>query len=333
MRKNRKLKKSSKVVSLVIILLLVFNVFPVQVFAAKNQIEICFIDVTNSTQSSGDASLINCNTKYVLIDGGKSGAYADKLYNYLNKYCKRVNGKIVIEAIIASHNHSDHVGGLTKLLNDTKNFLVKKVIKSSFDPSSGFNAACKNAASVVTLNANSAKYAFTINGTKITVYPPIADPSVENNRSMLTTVKGLMTALFTGDMYYTGIKKAKIKYPEVFNIKGGYDLCKFAHHGHRGGGSGNLNPDVVSEVAWYKANVYSFLYYLTTGKSFVYKDKDINTLSGNELSVRKNFDYIKKNIAESDCYASYQGNLEVEANSSNGFGYGCTRSITRDPYS
>ena len=309
----RKSKSVERLVVVLFIVLLICSSFPLVTWAKVNELEVIFINVTNDTCDQGDATLLNCNGKYVLIDGGKSGAYTDKLKKYLTQYCKKTNGKIVLEAIIASHNHSDHIGGLTKLLNDTNTFTVKRVIKSSFDPVTSFNTACNKANAVTTLKANSAKYSFTLNGTNITVYPPIADPTVANNRSMITTTKGTRKYLFTGDLYFSGIKAAKKQYPEVFNIKGGYDGCKFAHHGHRSGGNGDISPTVKEEVKWYKDNVNAGAYYLSASKRFVNKDVDIAKLKGNELSIRKNFDYIKANLAK-QTIASYQGDMLVGAN-------------------
>ena len=102
--------------------------------ASQGCLSVDYIDVVNSNAESGDASLISYNNKYVLIDGGKSSAYIDKLKKFLVSVCNPTNGKIVLEAVIVSHNHSDHYGGIVKLLKDTNTFKVKKVIKSNVAP-------------------------------------------------------------------------------------------------------------------------------------------------------------------------------------------------------
>lgn len=65
-----------------------------------------FIDV-----GQGDASLIESGGEYVLIDGG-TGLTEDALVNYLES-C----GVKRFRAIIATHPHEDHIGGLDKVLS------------------------------------------------------------------------------------------------------------------------------------------------------------------------------------------------------------------------
>ncbi|MFP4686857.1 MAG: helix-hairpin-helix domain-containing protein, partial [bacterium] len=73
--------------------------------AFSRPLRIHFIDV-----GQGDAILIQPpNQKYYLIDAGKSSA-ADKVISYLNSL-----GVHRIEAVIMTHPHTDHIGGMTKI--------------------------------------------------------------------------------------------------------------------------------------------------------------------------------------------------------------------------
>lgn len=68
--------------------------------------EVHFIDV-----GEGDAALIICDGEAMLIDGGES-EQSSKIYAYLK------NQNIVrIKYLVATHGHSDHVGGLSAALN------------------------------------------------------------------------------------------------------------------------------------------------------------------------------------------------------------------------
>src|SRR5258708_36341381 len=70
---------------------------------AAQQLEIRFLDV-----SQGDAALVREGGKTVLIDAGPSPAIA----SYLRSF--RID---TVDLLIASHNHSDHIGGMTTVLN------------------------------------------------------------------------------------------------------------------------------------------------------------------------------------------------------------------------
>ena len=67
------------------------------------QLEIRFLDV-----GQGDAALIREGGKTVLIDAGPGGAIA----TYLQQF--HID---TIDLVIASHNHSDHIGGMPTVLH------------------------------------------------------------------------------------------------------------------------------------------------------------------------------------------------------------------------
>ena len=67
-----------------------------------------FIDV-----GQGDSALVECDGRYMLIDGGTTTA-GDKVYNILVE-----KGIQELDILVASHLHTDHIGGLTKALKYT----------------------------------------------------------------------------------------------------------------------------------------------------------------------------------------------------------------------
>ncbi len=84
----------------------------VQTVSAQSKIEIHQIDV-----GTGDAALINImnNTggiQYsILLDAGETNQNKNVI-EYLDTHAKHAGGKIYLDYVIASHYHSDHIGGL-----------------------------------------------------------------------------------------------------------------------------------------------------------------------------------------------------------------------------
>ena len=62
---------------------------------------------------TGDAILLESNGKYALIDTGLSSTRSS-LYNYLMQFA--INGTLKLEFVLITHNHTDHIGALTYLL-------------------------------------------------------------------------------------------------------------------------------------------------------------------------------------------------------------------------
>lgn len=62
---------------------------------------------------TSDAILLESNGKYALIDTGFSSTRSS-LYNYLMQFA--TNGTLKLEFVLITHNHTDHIGALTYLL-------------------------------------------------------------------------------------------------------------------------------------------------------------------------------------------------------------------------
>ena len=73
---------------------------------SNSSIEIHFFDV-----GEGDSTLVACDGKVMLIDGGNPGS-SRFLYSYLKQH--EIN---YLDYVICSHAHEDHVGGLAGALN------------------------------------------------------------------------------------------------------------------------------------------------------------------------------------------------------------------------
>lgn len=98
--------------------------------ASVNNTKIHFISLTktNGNFVACDAILLESNNKYALIDTGFSSTY-QSLYSYLMKFA--TNGKLSLEFVLITHNHSDHMGGLIPLLSE-KNINIKKIYLNKY---------------------------------------------------------------------------------------------------------------------------------------------------------------------------------------------------------
>lgn len=87
-----------------LIILFILLIFPIYAFC---DIELHYIDVGH-----GDATIILCDDEAMIIDGGMPKT-SQLIYSYIYK---KLNLKHM-NYIIATHPHSDHVGGLPAVLN------------------------------------------------------------------------------------------------------------------------------------------------------------------------------------------------------------------------
>lgn len=101
-----------KIVTFLLILLLLLTgcgqttqVTPTQPPAENARLEVHFIDV-----GQADCALLECNGEYIIIDGGNVED-SSLVVSYLEK-----QGVTKLEAVIATHAHEDHVGGLPGVL-------------------------------------------------------------------------------------------------------------------------------------------------------------------------------------------------------------------------
>ncbi len=187
------------------------------------QLEVHYIDV-----GQGDCSLIVCDGEAMLIDAGENG-HEDKVLNYL-----RVMNIEKLDYIIASHQHSDHIGGLPEVLDEigTDNIIMPRLTKEQTPTNSTYTAFLKSVQnSGAKVIASKVGAAYTLGSATFEILGPVTN-EVEDINSMSVIVKltyGENTFLFTGDAE---------KDEERSVIATGADLdCDVLKVGHHGSGT------------------------------------------------------------------------------------------------
>lgn len=177
--------------------------------------EVHFIDV-----GQGDAALILCDDKAMLIDGGEASE-SSKIYSYL-----KTNGIDYLDYIVATHAHSDHIGGLSGALNYAKVGTALCPV-TSYD-SKTFDSFVKYLDKQgVSITVPSADESFMLGSASVQILGPQKDYDDPNDTSIvMKVVYGETSFLFTGDAERTA---------EADILDAGYDLSstvlKVGHHG------------------------------------------------------------------------------------------------------
>lgn len=180
---------------------------------------ITFLDV-----GQGDATLIRSNNRSVLIDTGTSDS-ADELCAKL----KKLGVYKELDAVIITHFHDDHTGGLDTVASifTVKNLIVPDMLKSDSVQNEVHNA--KREILAEDGEFYTAKQGMTISfgDCELTVLAYFGDEDDENNRSLFIMARlGNKKFLFTGDAEKSAEKKLL---NEGLNLR--CDVLKAGHHG------------------------------------------------------------------------------------------------------
>ena len=173
-----------------------------------------YIDV-----GQADAALVECDGKYMLIDGGNAGD-SSKIYSILKN--KNIE---TLELVIATHAHEDHIGGLSGALNYAKsNFTLCPVISYDSDIFADFKKYADANGGGITVPKVNDTYALGSAEIKIL---GVNSSSDTNNTSIILMIKyGDTKFLFTGD--------AEREAEQVILNSGAdlsCDVLKVGHHG------------------------------------------------------------------------------------------------------
>lgn len=189
----------------------------------SNSFEVHYIDV-----GQGDCSLVICDGETMLIDAGEND-HETEVMNYLR--LKKIDK---LDYIIASHQHTDHIGGLPEVLDEfgTDNIIMPRLTKEQTPTNSTYTAflnSIKNSGAKVI--ASKAGSTYNLGSAAFEILGPVTN-EVEDINSMSVIVKltyGENTFLFTGDAE---------KDEERSVIATGADLdCDVLKVGHHGSGT------------------------------------------------------------------------------------------------
>jgi len=177
--------------------------------------EVHYLDV-----GQGDSSLILCDGHAMLIDGGEASE-SSKVYAYL-----KAHGVDHLDYMVATHAHSDHIGGLSGALNYA-------TVDTAFCPVTEYDS--KTFSSMVKYLGNqglnitvpSAGDDFMLGSAYVQILGPQKSYDDPNDTSIVLKVTyGETSFLFTGDAERTA---------EADILAAGYDLSstvlKVGHHG------------------------------------------------------------------------------------------------------
>ncbi len=179
-----------------------------------------YIDV-----GQGDCTLIECEGKYMLIDAGENG-HEQQVLNYLNSV-----GVEKLDYIIATHQHSDHIGGMSEVLDEfaADNIIMPRLTKEQTPTNSTYTAFLKAVqASGAKVIASKVGASYTLGSASFEIFGPVTNDAEDiNNMSVVVKVSyGEKSFLFTGDAETEEEKEV---------LESGADLdCDVLHAGHHG---------------------------------------------------------------------------------------------------
>lgn len=185
----------------------------------------------------GDCQLIVSGSEAVLIDCGER-EYYESVIDYIKSL-----GISRLDYVVVSHPHTDHMGGMSYILNefDIGTVIMPKIQKSLIPTTNAYQRMLK------AIEENNIKTDFAeagkrygVGGAAMTVLAPVKDYDDLNNYSVVVRIShGENTFLFTGDIE----KKA-----EADILSSGADVSatvlKTAHHGS----SSSSHKDFIDAV-------------------------------------------------------------------------------------
>lgn len=203
------------------------------VSSSSDEIKVHILDVGNAS-----CALIQCNETGILIDGGEKKTGADVV-----SYLKKVGIK-KLKYVIASHPHSDHIGGLVEVFDnfDTENVIMPKLSQEN-TPTTRIYEDFLSSIAEHNINAYAANYgdSYSYGDVNLTILGPVEQDSELNNMSVICKATVFQTdIMFPGDAENKAIDKMLSKNPNI-----DCEILVVAHHGSKT----SLNENFLGKVS------------------------------------------------------------------------------------
>lgn len=212
--------------------------------STDSAISFSFINV-----GSADACYIKCGDKNILIDGGTS-LTSDKLCAYLKR-----NGCTHLDAVIASHPDSDHIGGIASVIDAFgadviyESNLHENLIPDTFEYKRYQNSIIENNADVITPKIPSSEK---IGDVTLNFISPTASYDTTNDCSLVVKLEYKeISALFTGD-----ISKDVEENLINSNLELKSNILKVSHHGSKTASTEDFLQSVSPQISVVSVGIY-----------------------------------------------------------------------------
>ena len=191
----------------------------------RPRLDVLFFDV-----GQGDAALVSLpNGRHVLIDAGLRDGYTDQGMRTLLPHLKRY-GIRALDAVVISHPHSDHLGGLPALLRAVP---IHRVIHNGDNYSSDLYAETAHLLDSLRIPHQAVRTGDTLAldpDVRIHVLAPNPDGPAENTNDasvVMRVVYGETAFLFTGDAEKEAEADLSTRYGPLLEST----VIKVGHHG------------------------------------------------------------------------------------------------------
>ncbi len=193
---------------------------------------ITYLDV-----GQGDAAIVSCDGHYMLVDGGEADC-SELMYSYLKQ-----NGISHLDIVVASHPHSDHVGGLSGALSYAKAGLVLCPV-TEYDTEAFRDFARLSAKNGPGITVPEKLDTYMLGSAVVTILG--LNAGEENDSSIIMSVTWQeQTVLFTGDAEREAEAAVLLEYPEALAA----DVLKVGHHGSADATTYPFLREIMPELA------------------------------------------------------------------------------------
>ncbi|MGN1418812.1 MAG: ComEC/Rec2 family competence protein [Acutalibacteraceae bacterium] len=172
----------------------------------------------------GSSALIQCGESGFLIDAGES-EYGETVVSYLKKA-----GIKKLDYVVASHPHTDHIGGLTDVFDsfDVDNIIMPHLTQINIPTTRSFERFLKKI-DEKNIHAVEANYGdkYKLGNASLEILGPVEQNKDLNNMSVVCKVKAAGTTfIFPGDA-----EKEEMESIENYNPNLKCNIMIMAHHG------------------------------------------------------------------------------------------------------